>query len=189
MGIFDRFRNTSVVEPDSDEKPKLDERRTEHYILKSLPIVLEDLKTLPQADLLNPYKTAALTILALYAYSQEPKEGLAMLEFLKGSEIVTSEEKNFMEEYFEERPFAPMAYFKGSTPENDYTPTGDYRLDIYSNGKSNQEYGSMKVFIKCLGANNASKFVRLKKEGAQWYLVEHVLLCEMQGPDESALWL
>ncbi len=58
------------------------------------------------------------------------------------------------------------SYFKGSTPENDYTPTEPYQIEITENPYTDAEEGYKKLFVQSGGADNPRGItLRLAKDG------------------------
>ena len=62
----------------------------------SLPESLESFQSMIEASLDSPFKTAALTILALCHYITKPEEALNMLSFLKGTKVLTMSERVYL---------------------------------------------------------------------------------------------
>lgn len=56
----------------------------ERFAFTALPNTLAELQALPEASLDTPYKTAALTLCALCAYSRDKETGIEMLNWLRG---------------------------------------------------------------------------------------------------------
>ena len=58
--------------------------KSETFTFASLPESLAEMQALPEANLDNPYKTAALTVCAICAYAADKNVGLEMLNWLRG---------------------------------------------------------------------------------------------------------
>lgn len=71
MSIFDQLNNNSAVSNDP-VKPVEGEFT---FVFDSLPESADEIKSLPEASLDTPYKTAALTLCALCAYAAAPDIG------------------------------------------------------------------------------------------------------------------
>ena len=58
------------------------------------------------------------------------------------------------------------SYFKGATPENDYTPEEPYQIEITENPYTDAEDGYKKLFVQSGGADNPRGItLRLAKDG------------------------
>ena len=92
MGIFDSLKNIaeSTIKREASKtitnavnsigKGK---NRSERFSFTAVPQNLSELQALPEATLDTPFKTAALTILALCLYKDNPDRVLEMLTFSK----------------------------------------------------------------------------------------------------------
>ena len=124
----------------------------------------------------TPFKTAALTVLALCAYAADKSIGTEMLNFLRGPRPLNGQEISFLNDRFRDgKTYLPFTYFTGSTPDNNYTPSQPYTLVIGSNHVSNEEPGCMKLFIPCGGAYSPHP-IKLRQRGSdgKWFLWEPV---------------
>ena len=59
----------------------------EKIIFEAIPMALDEMKVLKEAQMDTPFKTAALTVAALCVYPKDRDESLKMLEFLKGRRV------------------------------------------------------------------------------------------------------
>ena len=66
MGIFDKLKNTAQKAVVSAVQSAGNKRET--FTFRALPESLAEMQALPEASLDTPFKTAALTVLALCAY-------------------------------------------------------------------------------------------------------------------------
>ena len=90
MGIFDKLKSTAQQAVNSAAQSLGNKRET--FTFTSLPESLAEMQALPEASLDTPFKTAALTVLALCAYAADRNIGTEMLNWLRGH-------------FFPERPF------------------------------------------------------------------------------------
>ena len=138
----------------------------------------------------TPFKTAALTVLALCAYAADRNIGTEMLNFLRGPRPLNGQEISFLNDRFRDgKTYLPFTYFSGSTPDNNYTPTQPYTLVIESNHVSNEEPGYMKLFIPCGGADSPRP-IKLRQRGSdsKWFLWEQYLLTGVRTPKSEDPW-
>ena len=115
---------------------------TETFTFSALPTNLEELKALPEASLDTPFKTAALTILALCIYTKNFEEGEKCLNFLRGPKgPLVERERQFFADRIKEKngDLIAKSYFKGATPENEYEAPKPYTLEIFTNSHSYEQ--------------------------------------------------
>ena len=66
----------------------------------------------------------------------------------------------------EKYSYIGKSYFKGSTPENDYTPSSPYEIEITETPYTDVEEGYKKLFVKSGGADSLRGItLRLAKDG------------------------
>lgn len=156
--------------------------------LSAIPSTLEEMKELPESSLTNAEDTALLTIAAFARYKENPEEALRMIDFLKGPAEVSAYEKQFIKDRFATQDFIPMSYFKGSSPENGYTPSAPYEITIIDNphGKDQLSEGYLTLYLKSSGADSPRmlKF-RNKPSTGQWFLHEQFVLVSIKEPVSS----
>ena len=79
MGIFDKLKSTAQQAVNSAAQSAGNRRET--FAFSALPESLAEMQALPEAGLDSPFKTAALTVLALCAYAAARKEENGRLYF------------------------------------------------------------------------------------------------------------
>ena len=79
MGIFDKLKSTAQQAVNSAAQSAGNRRET--FSFSALPESLAEMQALPEAGLDSPFKTAALTVLALCAYAAARKEENGRLYF------------------------------------------------------------------------------------------------------------
>ena len=82
MSIFDKLKNTAQQAVTTAVQMAGSKRET--FTFAALPESLAELQALPEASLDTPFKTAALTVLALCAYAADKNIGTEMLNWLRG---------------------------------------------------------------------------------------------------------
>lgn len=188
MSIFDKLKSTAKQAATSAAQSVGTKRET--FVFQSLPESLTELQALPEASMDTPQKTAALTVLALCAYAADKNIGTEMLNFLRGPRPLNGQEISFLNDRFRDgKTYLPFTYFKGSTPDNSYTPTEPYTIVIESNHTSNDEAGYMKLFIPCGGADDPRP-IKLRQRGSdgKWFLWEQYLLTGVRTPKAADPW-
>ena len=188
MSIFDKLKNTAQREENAGVPPIGNKQET--FTFAALPESLSELQALPEASLDTPFKTAALTVLALCAYAADRNIGTEMLNWLRGPRPLNGQELSFLNDRFRGgKTYLPFTYFAGSTPENNYTPATPYRITIESNHISAEEAGYMKLFLPCGGADDPRP-VKLRQRGSdgKWFLWEQYLLTGVRTPKAADPW-
>ena len=79
MGILDKLKSTAQQAVNSAAQSAGNRRETSTF--SALPESLAEMQALPEAGLDSPFKTAALTVLALCAYAAARKEENGRLYF------------------------------------------------------------------------------------------------------------
>lgn len=196
MGLFDRLKYTAEKKIKNAAGDALQSAvktvasKKETFTFTSLPESLAEMQKLPEAALETPYQTAALTVLALCAYTADREIGTEMLNWLRGPRPLNGQEISFLNDRFRDgKTYLPFTYFVGAKPDNNYTPTQPYKIIVESNHTSNDEQGYMKLFIPCGGAD-APRPIKLRQRGSdqKWFLWEQYLLTGVQTPKEADPW-
>ena len=171
MGLFDKIKANAV----SKDEPKPQASAT--FVFAALPESLDEMKTLPEAALDTPFKTAALTICALCAYAADKTVGKEMLNFLRGPEPLSNHDISFLNDRFTDKNnlFVPFSYFDGAVPGNDYTPSEPFTLKITTNPYSFQNEGYATVLLTSGGADSPRQ-IKLRQKGNQWFLTEQFVM-------------
>lgn len=178
-------KNKKKTTPNSDTNTG--GNKSETFTFQSLPESLDELKELPEATLDTPFKTAALTLCALCAYSKDEEVGKEMLNWLKGPQPLSNAEIQFLKERITGRTHVPFSYFAGAKPENDYTPDEPFTLTISDNPYSYQNQNYAVMHLKSGGADSPRQ-IKLRKKGNQWFLWEQFVLVDIRAPKSADPW-
>ena len=198
MGIFDSLKNIaeSTIKREASKtianavnsigKGK---NRSECFSFTAVPQNLSELQALPEATLDTPFKTAALTVLALCLYKDKPDSVMEMLDFLKGPESVSPYEKQFIKERLTDKYYIPFSYFIGATPENGYAPSAPFTIEVFENPYSFDNENWATLWVKSGGADNMrSVKLRKKPSTGQWFLNDIQCFSEIRLPKEADPW-
>lgn len=146
------------------------------FTFYNLPETLSELQELPAANLKDPYGVAALTAAALCRYETNPEDCFAMLEWLKGSEGLTVNERMFLRDRLQGKGYKARSFFVGATPQNKYAPTEPYRIAPVSNSYSFRESGAATIYVRSSGAEDPRPIMlRKEKSSGKWFL--HDIQC------------
>ena len=95
MSIFDKLKSTAKQAVNSAAQSIGSKQET--FTFTSLPESLAQMQALPEASLDTPFKTAALTVLALCAYAADKGIGTEMLNWLRGPRPLNGQELEALE--------------------------------------------------------------------------------------------
>lgn len=177
MSIFDKLKSFATG------------RNEEHtFTFQALPENLDELKALPEASLDTPFKTAALVVCADCAFTADKDIGIAMLNFLKGPEPLSNIEITSLRDRFGDgRYYIPFSYFKGATPDNDYTPNKPYTITIMTNPYSFQSEGRATLWVQSGGADSPRQ-IDLRRKGNQWFMTQQMIIAGIRDPKSKNPW-
>lgn len=162
---------------------------TESFTFSALPTSVEELQALPECSLDSAFKAAALTIAALCSFEKDADATFAMLDFLKGPETVSTYEKGFIRERLQDKQYKIFAFFKGATPENNYTPTQPYTVEVIENPYSFDNENWATLWVKSGGSDNPSSIkLRKKPSTGQWFLNDIQCLSDIRLPAAKDEW-
>ena len=191
MSIFDKlFNKAANAATDAVKKAANDfASKKEEFTFARLPESLDEFRALPEAKLDNPFATAALTVVALCVYAADKNIGIEILNFLKGPRPLSNFDISFIDDRLRDgKTYVPFSYFKGATPENEYTPSQPFTVAVESNPYSDANEGYKKLIIKSSGADTPREVqLRMKGDG-QWLLWEQFLLPDIRKPKSADPW-
>ena len=177
MSIFDKLK--SLATEKNDEYT---------FTFEALPESLEELKALPEASLDTPFKTAALVVCADCVFAADKDIGIAMLNFLKGPEPLSNIDISFLKDRFSDgKYYVPFSYFKGATPENDYTPDKPFTITVKANPYSFQNEGRATLWLTSGGADSPRQ-IDLRQKGNQWFMTQQMILAGIRDPKSKNPW-
>ena len=184
MGLFDKIKNnpapTNSVPTSTNKSIKI--------TFSALPDSYEGFIALPEAKMDNPFRSAALTILAFCFYPENKDLSLKMLDFLRGPRPLSVMDKQFIADRFRDKDYVPRSYFEGATPNNNYLPSEPYCITVSENPYSYQNEGYATLYVTSGGADSPrSVQLRLAKDG-KWYFWEQYLLADIRKPESENPW-
>ena len=192
---FERVYEAPYKNAEEDEPPitwtveENDMANSKTFVFNKLPQTVEELMALPEAALTTPYQTAALTLAALCRYGDDPQAAIAMLNYLKGPQALSTYEQQFLKDRLLGKAYKPFSFFEGAAPENDYTPTTPYTVTVFDGPYSYQEVGYAKLMLRSSGADNPREIKLREKPGSgQWFLWENYLLSDIRAPKSADPW-
>ncbi len=154
-----------------------------------LPENVDELRSLSNCKLTDPFATGAMTILALYEYQKDQAAGKAMLDYLKGPGSLSNYEMQFINDRFMDgKDYVVRTYFEGATVSNDYTPSKPYRITIIR--YDDEEDGYLTVYARSGGADSP-RLIKLRKKAStkEWFLLDFQgLLGDVRTPKSQDPW-
>ncbi len=165
---------------------------TREFTYESLPLSLEALKAMQK----NPqdfFETAALAVLALNVYADFPEESKAMLDYLNGPDAVANRDLQLIQtQFMESARYTVKSYFKGATPQNNYTPSMPYTITVHDNPYSydTMKDGYVSLYIPSGGSDNDRKVtLRTKPSTGEWFIYSwQGLLMGIRPAQETDPW-
>lgn len=179
----------NASQPAEQQAPTATQNKTETVVFNAVPSSLDEFKALPESDLSTPFKTAALTVLALCIYPDNKELALSALQFISGPREILPSEKQFINDRFMDgKNYIPRSYFSGATPANDYTPSQPLTVKVCDNPYSYNNGGYAVLYLTSGGADSPRQVtLRLAKDG-KWYLWEQMLLGGIRPPESDNPW-
>lgn len=163
--------------------------RSETFTFAKLPNNVDELKALPEASLNSAFKTTALTIAALCRYEESPEDSFEMLNFLKGPDELSGQEKQFIRERLNGKGYKVLSYFIGATPQNGYKPTTPYTISVSENPYSFDNENWATLYVTSGGADNPRTIkLRKKPSTGQWFLNDIQCLSDIRLPVAEDPW-
>lgn len=163
--------------------------KVEQFTFSSIPSSVEELMEFEQISLDTPYKTVALAMLVLCNYENSADDTMAMLDVLKGPQPTTPYEKQFIRDRLRGKCYKTFSFFLGSSPQNNYTPTKPYTIEVSDNPYSFAEENWATLYVKSSGADSARPVkLRKKPSTGQWFINEIQCLSDIRLPVESDPW-
>ncbi len=157
------------------------------FTFATLPTTKAQLTALPEYALNSPFATAALTVLAMHAYTLNTQNGIEMFDAIKGPQPLSAYDKQFLKDRLSGKEYLPSSYMQGSSPQNGYTPTTPYTITVSDNPYSYDEQNYAKLYITSSGADYPRP-IKLRAKGEQWFLWENMLLPSIRVPVAQDPW-
>ena len=142
--------------------------------IQSIPASLQEFETLAAGGR-QPERICALFLCALALFDRNKEAGAAAMNLLRGPKPLTPYDCQFLRDRLRGKPYLPLAYFEGATPENGYQPCVPYTLNVLADPRPQDiEPGYMRVFLKTSGADSPRPMkLRQKASTGEWFLWEY----------------
>ena len=151
------------------------------------------LDELKNVDRTNPYNVVGEFIRVISDYKDN--DFYNKIQFLQGdfqpmTEIMKQNIKDRMTQN-DKYNFIGKSYFKGATPDNDYTPSNPYEIEVFENPYTDENEGYKKLFVRSGGADSERPItLRLAKDGNYYVWSDSFmgLLSDIRQPESSNPW-
>lgn len=193
MGLFDKIKSqaTSAIGQTANNIGN-GSNKTAQVTFASMPETLAEFQALSQAAMQTPVDTVAMTVAALCVYPLNKNECTAMLNFLRGPNVMSARDISFLTERMTQNNkagFLGASYLNGATPQNDYTPAEPYVITISENPYSYEMQGCAKLFVKSGGGDSPRSVTMRQAKDNKWYLWEYSsLLLDIRAPESTNPW-
>jgi len=139
-----------------------------NYSMTKLPENTEELLSALSEYRSSPEGAVAGCIAALSILARDPEEGRSAVLLMNPDTPESS--LRLAENQLADSPWLMGSYFHGATPENGYTISGEYSLELTTNSYSGSpEDGSVKFFVACSGADSPRPVTVESRENGFWY--------------------
>lgn len=163
--------------------------RSETFTFAGIPADVNALMSLPEASLDSPYKTTALTMLALLQYENNPELCFSMLDALRGPAPMSPADKAFIKDRLNGKTYKVRSFFAGATVQNNYAPTSPLTIVVSENPYSYPEPNWATMYLQSSGADAPRSIkLRLKPSTNQWFLNEIQVLSDIRTPVAEDPW-
>jgi hypothetical protein len=159
--------------------------------------IIDSKEKMKDFDRTNPYNVSALLVHVLCNYNAGNENNFYdMLQFLEGEyqTISSLDKQNVRDRMFQNNKstFIGKSYFVGAIPDNDYTPSLPYEVEVVENDYSDVEQGFKRLFLKSGGADSPRPILlRLAKDG-NYYIWSNSyigLLADIKPIESSNPWV
>ncbi len=122
-------------------------------------------------------------------YEENPDVTFEMWEFLNGPEEVSSNDMQFTRDRLEGKIYKVLSFFKGATPENDYTPSEPLTTVVMENPYTYDDEGYARFLMQSGGADSERFItVRQKPSTGEWFYWDNALLADIRVPSSQDEW-
>lgn len=158
--------------------------------------IMSSKSELETMDRTNPYNVVAMLANTICNYDvKNDSNFIEMLQYLMGDNQPIS---NLMKQQIKDRMtqndksgFIGKSYFEGATPDNDYTPSTPYIVNVTDNPYTDENEGYKRLFLKSGGADSERPVtVRLAKDGNYYVWSDSFmgLLSDIRKPESTNPW-
>ena len=143
-------------------------------VIQKIPENLQEFELIAAKER-QPEYICALFLCALALFDRDKDAGTAAMNLLRGPKPMTPYDCQFLRDRLRGKPYLPLAYFEGATPENGYQPCVPYTLNVLADPRPQDiEPGYMRAFLKTSGADSPRPMkLRQKASTGEWFLWEY----------------
>lgn len=141
-------------------------------IIETLPKTYDAFMQMPQMDVTKVENTCAMFLCALNLFVMNKEEGIQAINALRGPRPLSPYDISFLNDRLRNKKYLPLAYFKGATFKNNYTPNVPYELEVFEDSHPSNEPNYLKVFLQTSGADS-KRPITLRKKQDCYFLWEY----------------
>ncbi len=157
--------------------------------LPFLPKDLNEMMTLPGADLQNEFAVAALCVAALCQWETNPDATVEMINYLRGPRPLSVFDQQFLRDRLRGKQYKTFSFFRGATVDNNYTPVTPYTIEVVTNPYSYDQENMATLYLKSAGADSVRPIsLRKKPSTGQWFVWEITFLSDIRVPVAQDPW-
>ena len=144
---------------------------------------------MPQFDLRQPENTCALFLCALNLFVHDREAGVEAINLLKGPKPLSPFDINFLRDRVMDKPYLPLVYFEGATPDNDYQPDMPLTLKLFEDQRPQDvEPGYLRLYLHTMGADS-KRAIQLRQKDNQWFIWDYPgIVMDVRKPKKESDW-
>ena len=161
------------------------------FSFNSLPKNADQLRSLPNATLQDPFCVAALFILAIAEYPNNKQAAIDMINLLKGPEPFANRDIQLFDDHMS-KSYIVRSYFEGARPDNDYTATMPYTVVVMESAHSRDQFneGYITLYVRSGGADSPRPItLRTKRSTGEWFIWnQNSVIMDIRIPVSADKW-
>lgn len=159
------------------------------FTFDSVPESVAEMSALLEKNKTSEFYVAALAVLALCKYEENPQTAIDMLNALKGPQPLSPYETSFIKDRLAGKGYKPRSFFDGATTANNYEPSKPYTISVSSNPYSYDAEGYATLYLKSSGADSERPIkLRKKPSTGEWFVWEIQFLSDIRVPAAADPW-
>lgn len=162
---------------------------TNSFTFDKVPQTVAEMQQMGEATLDTPFKTAALSLLALMRWEEDTNGCYAMLDFLRGPDPLSNFGKQFLRDRLQGKMYKVSSFFAGATVQNGYKATLPLTISVSDNTNSYPDPNWATLYVQSAGADSPRPIkLRKKPSTGQWFLNDIQCLADIRMPVADDPW-
>ena len=115
--------------------------------------------------------------------------GVEAINLLKGPKPLSPFDINFLRDRVMDKPYLPLVYFEGATPDNDYQPDMPLTLRLFEDQRPQDvEAGYLRLYLHTAGADS-KRAIQLRQKDDQWFIWDYPgIVMDVRKPKKESDW-